>query len=34
MRRSLGPAFISSVAIHVGALTVLSLTWGWLHVLS
>ena len=34
MRWSLGPAFISSVAIHVGALMVLSLTWDWLRVLS
>ena len=34
IRWSLGPAFISSVAIHVGALMVLSLTWGWLRVLS
>jgi len=33
-RSSLGPAFLSSVAIHVGALMVLSLTWGWLRVLS
>jgi protein TonB len=33
MRWSLGPAFLSSVAIHVGALMVLSLAWGWLHVL-
>ena len=31
---SLGPAFMSSVAIHVGALMVLSLTWDWLRVLS
>jgi TonB family protein len=34
MRWSLGPAFISSVAIHVGALIALSLAWGWLHVLA
>ena len=34
MRWSLGPAFMSSVAIHVGALMVLSLTWDWLRVLS
>jgi periplasmic protein TonB len=33
MRWSLAPAFISSVAVHVGALIVLSLAWGWLHVL-
>jgi protein TonB len=31
-RSPLGPAFLSSVVIHVGALMVLSLTWGWLHV--
>jgi len=34
IRLSLGPAFISSVAIHVAALMMLSLTWGWLRVLS
>jgi periplasmic protein TonB len=33
-RWSFGPAFISSVAIHVGALMLLSLTWGWLRILS
>jgi periplasmic protein TonB len=33
-RWSLGPAFISSVAIHIGALMLLSLTWGWLRILS
>jgi protein TonB len=34
MRSPHGPAFISAVAIHVGALMLLSLTWGWLRVLS
>ena len=34
IRSSLGPAFISSVAIHVAALMMLPLTWGWLRVLS
>jgi protein TonB len=33
-RWALGSAFISSVAIHVGALMLLSLTWGWLRILS
>jgi protein TonB len=34
IRWLLGPAFISSVVIHVGALVVLSLMWDWLRVLS
>jgi len=31
-RSSLGPAFLTSVAIHLGALVALSLAWGWLRV--
>jgi TonB family protein len=34
MRSSLGPAFFTSVAIHLGALIALSLVWGWLHTFS
>jgi periplasmic protein TonB len=32
-RSSLGLAFLTSVAIHLGALMALSLAWGWLRVL-
>jgi periplasmic protein TonB len=34
IRSSLGPAFLTSIAIHLGALMVLSLAWGWLRLFS
>jgi protein TonB len=34
MHSVFGPAFLASIAIHLGALTVLSLAWGWLRAFS
>jgi TonB family protein len=34
IKSSFGPAFLTSIAIHLGALIVISLAWGWLPVFS
>ena len=33
-RASLTPAFVTSIAIHLGALLIISLAWGWLRAFS
>jgi periplasmic protein TonB len=34
IRSSLGPAFLTSIAVHLGALMVISIAWSWLRVFS